>query len=532
MNTVVPEKIDLTPPVTSEETLKRLREERRTQRMLRDLADGKWRRIILDAAQMKYPVVKNHAGRIETLLVKLNVIGPAMEMHADVLAGEKSSVTSPEGYDRQQEAINAVKERCLWDTRLHQACELVNREGAAYMRAGIDAVHRDVTIEVEDNEVCFPVGRLGPDQQPTAYERRWVIELEDPSDKRRTIKVLRIESHWLPTGSPVAAVAQRAYRVESSDPLGSWVGGKDVKPYDLNAVAPGVEETTMLPTRDLDIVQLVIGRRPVGGSGAAPVRVRIDEHDLDVLDAASAGASQIMRVMARHAEPRLRVTEQMLDKKTGGLDADQTVLVDPDKKAEYIRFEGQFEAMLTVLDKWVDHLLMLLRIGRGIMGMSSRDGAAPSTYGELRLNAQTTLTAARGSAAYLTPALERVWNTVSAMASAMPGGGFDIAPVSVRMSVGLYQGFADRVDEQRAALEAGLTSRWRAVAAVHGDENADAIVEEINADEDRRSDLAAKSLMFDVGGGRSGAGAGGDAGVVPVTAGDASDPLNQEGASP
>lgn len=211
------------PPVTNEATLARLREERRTQRMLRDLADGKWRKIILQAAQGKYPVVKKHSGRIEALLLKLNVIGPAMEMHADVLAGEKSSVTSPEGYDAQQVAINAIKARCLWDTRLHQACELVNREGVAYVRAGVDDITRRVTVAIEDNEVCFPVGRLGPDQQPTAYERRWVIEMIDPTDRtgKRKIKVLRVESHWLPEGSQFAAIAQRAYIVESGDPLAS-----------------------------------------------------------------------------------------------------------------------------------------------------------------------------------------------------------------------------------------------------------------------------------------------------------------------
>lgn len=486
------------PPVTGGETLRRLRETRRVQRLLRDLAEGRWRDIILRAAQGRYPIVGNATGRAEAMLVKLNLVGPAMRVHADILAGEPSSVASPEGYDAQQRAINEIKSACLWDTLLLQACEVCNVEGAAYVSASV-LPDGGVALTLEDNEVCFPVGRPGPDQQPTAYERRWVVEIDDPADARRRLNVLRVESHWRPEGSARAAVAQRAYVVDSPDPLATAVSERNARPFDL-AKVPGAPaaDFAWLPGPELDIVQLVTGRRPFGGGGGASPRTRIGENDLDLLDALTASMTRVLRVMELHGDPRLRITEGMIDPKTGAFDSALRAIVDPGKHVEYIPYEVQFAEMLLVLDKVVDHVLLLLRAARPLLGMGVKDGAMPGTYGELRLNAQTTLTDARSVARYITPPLERLWTVACRMAAALPGGGFEVEQVSVRLSVGLYQGFADRVAEQREALEAGLTSRWRAVAAVHGDEHADSILAEIEADEDRRAEIAARSLMADV----------------------------------
>lgn len=503
--------VDLTPPVTSEATLKKLREDRRVVRLLRDLAAGKWRDILLQVSQHQFPLVENAAGKLSALVVKLNLVGPAMELHAETLAGERSNVSTADGFDAQQEAVNRIAARSLWDQQLLIAAELTNIEGSAAVRVGVDTTSggHGVVIGVEDNEVCFPTGRLGPDQQPTAWERRWVIEIEDPADRRKKINVLRIESHWLPEGSPVAVIAQRAYRVESSDPLGSWVGAKGVEPFDLGKVAPGVAEITPLPTQALDIVQLVIGRRPVGGTAGAPPRTRLNPNDLDLLDAVTASLSRLVRSMELHAEPKMRVPEEALDKKTGALPKRTMLFVDPEKKLEYITLDAKFTEMLDVLDRLVDHALMSVRTARVLLGLPKKDGGQATTLGELRMNAQGTLSAARTASTWITPPLERAWTLATVMESRMPGGGFDCAPVNVRLSPGLFTTFDDRVESQGKALSMRLTSEWHAVAAVHGERNADAVIAEMRKDEERRSDLAARSLMLDIGGTGGGFGDGG-----------------------
>lgn len=518
--------VDLTPPRTGPGTLKRLRAERRVQRLVRDLACGKWRDIVLDAAQGRYPVVMNNAGKTMPLVVKLNHVGPAMKVHADILAGERSSVTAPEGYEGQQLAINRVKAACLWDTMLHQACELVSTEGAALLRCDLDA-DTGVRLELLDNERYFATGPLGPDQQPTVIEGRWVIEAADPSDRRKTVRVLRVETHWRPAGSAFAAVAQRAYLVESDDPLAVDTADPEAaKPISLEELgrivpaAAGLAPVTVLPTAYPAVVQLVAGRRPVNGSAGAPPRLRVSEHDLDLLDAVTATLSRIMRTMELHGDPRMRVTEGMLDKPNNTFDAGQRALVDPDKVAGYIDFNGQFSESLEVLHALADQLLMQLRMPRALVGMGLKDGPGVSTYGELRLHAQTALTEARGAAAYLTPALERLW-TGACVLDAGAGGMYDVAPVSVRLSVGLFQGFSDRVAEQREALEAGLTSQRRAVAAVHGDENAEQVLAEIQADKADAVRRAQESLMVEVGG--AAGGGSGDSGVGSGAEGNGAD---------
>lgn len=498
--------VDYTPPVTGERTLAALRETRRVQRLMRDLAAGRWRELLLRVSQHQFPVVESAAGKLSQLLVKLNLVGVAMEEHAETLAGERSNVAAAEGYDAQHEAAVGIARRVLWDQRLLMAAEIVNIEGSCALRYGVESTAggRGVVITVEDNEVCFPVGRLGADMQPTAWERRWVVEIDDPADRRRKIKVLRVESHWLPEGSPVAAVAQRAYVVESADPLATAVGEKGARPFDL-ALIPSedggpVDPLTLLPGPGLDIVQLVIGRRPVGGSGGAPPKLRISPEDLDLIDALTASLSRLVRSLELHAEPRMVVPENAIDKRTGRLPKGQRVFVDTDgRRPEFILLDAKFGEMLDVVERFVDYLLLGLRSTRVILGLPSRGGGgAPSTLGELRMNAQPLLSAARSAATYLTPALERVWTGATEMQSRLPGGGFDCAPMNVRLHPGLFMTFDDVVASQAAALQAGLTSEWRAVAAVHGAEAADVVLEEIRGDRERRADLAARSLMADM----------------------------------
>lgn len=487
------------PPVTGKETLARLRERRRVERTLRQVADGNLREILLRISQHRFPVVQTNASKFSELLVKLNLVGEAMQMHAEILVCEPPMVTAPEGYEPQQAAINAIEERCAFELAMLRATEIVNVEGRASMMAcsKCGAGGRGVVLEVQDNERCFPVGHLGPDGQPTAWERRWVIERPDPANPRKTIKVLRVESHWLPDGSPFAAVAQRAYLVESEDPLSTVV--TEAKPYDLASVAPGVDPLTLLPTDQLDIAELVIGRRADGGAADAGPRPRLNPRDIDLVDSCTAILTRFVRMLDVHGIPKMRVPERAIDKNTGTLQPDLDTFVDPDKEIEYINNTANFAALMDAVDKLADYVLWGVRMARVLLGVPSKEGATPHTYGELALNAQTTLAAAKGAARHFTRPLQRLWTVACWIESTQPGGGFDVERVSVRFSPGLFQSFGDIVTEQRDALEAGLTSRRRALKRLHGDD-ADKVLAEIEADEERKADLAAKSVMADMGG--------------------------------
>lgn len=505
--------VDYTPPVTGEGKLKELREDRRVARLLRTVSEGTWRDLLEKISQHSFPLIQNAAGKLTRLIVKLNLIGAAMELHAETLAGERSNVATSDGYDDQQESVNAIAARSNWNAQLLIAAELMNIEGAAFLRSGVEATSsgRGVVIVVEDNEVCFPVGRIGANLQPTAYERRWVVEVPDPADPKKKINVLRVESHWLPDGSPVAAIAQRAYIVESGDPLGTCVTDKGVRPYDVTKL-PGApaDVLTLLPTADLDIVQVVIGRRAAGGSVNAKPRSRFRVSDLDLLDSATMILSGLVNTISMHAQPILVVPESALDKKTSKLPKNQKVFAHSDDgKPEYVAYEAKFVEVLDVAERFADYALASSRASRVVLGMPAK--GTVTTLGELRMNAQPTLSAARTTATYTEPMLEQAWTVATIMDSRMPGNGFDCGRVSVRLKPGLFATFDDRVDSAAKALAAGVTSEWHAVASVHGEDQADAVIAQMERERAAKADLAAKSLMLDMsasGGGSAVGGAG------------------------
>ncbi len=487
------------PPVTDEAKLKELRERRRMRRLIRAVERGLWRDVLLrlKTTQHLYPVVEKHSGQLGELLVKFNLIKFAFRVISEILALKPAMVTAPEGYDAQQQAVKAVKERCLFDARLLEAARCVVAEGEAALAARLDP-DAGAVLALEDNEVCFPAGEPGPDGQPRRWERRWVIEIPDPADPRRKINVLRVEHHWKPMGRLApAAVSQQAFVVETAEPLAFTGDAKNVRPIALDRVLPpGLvpPEFVWLPSDELDIVQLVASLRD---NRPEPL---MSEQDLDGLDAFTAAVSRVVRVSELHGDPRFRVPESAIDKATGEVKAKFRAFADPDKQFEQIIAEFQIEQLMALMDKFAQYLLtVVLRTSTAFMGLRVGQGATPDTYDKMRLESASMLASARSIAAYMTPALQRAWTVVCRLESSLPEGGFEVEPVSVRMTVELPKDFLDIVREQGEALAAGLTSQEAAVKEVHGAERGQVVWEQIQAEGAAKADLAAKSLMSDFG---------------------------------
>ncbi|MFM9958465.1 MAG: hypothetical protein ACKVZJ_10335 [Phycisphaerales bacterium] len=499
--------------------LKRMRERRRVMRVMRSIASGQWHALLKDLTKHRFPMVRDNQGRAAELCVKLNHVRLAMRKHAQILCGKPPIVTAPEGNDTQQAALNETIRRGQFGLLIQKAAVLVNVEGAAYLSAVVasTAGGRGPVVRLEKNEQCFPMGRAGPDGQPTAYERRWVIERPDPRRPRKVVRFLRVESHWLPDdgggGAELAAVAQRAYRVESDDVLAVSVADtKNAVPVALSEVGPeaaALPELTMLPGPELAVCELVIGHRVDGATGGddAEPSPRLDLNDIDLIAALTMGLTRYVRSMEVHGTPKMRVPEAAFDKKTNTVDLEVDAFVDDEKVLEYITSNHNFADMLTMVEKIADWLMAGVEMTQALLGISAKDTQVHRTFGELELNATNPLAAAQSAAAYFTPPIERVFTVCSRLASALPGGMFDVAPVNVRFLPGLPKTFSDRVSEQDRALAAGLTSRRRALAAVHEGENPDDVLAEIEADEEARVGRAQRSLMLEMQG-QSGVGSG------------------------
>lgn len=488
-------------------TMERLRERRRLRTLWRDVYDGKWSEVLLDCqrTQHKFREMERYGGKIGALLVKANLVRLALLLMADVVANRPVTLSVPEENAEQKAALDAIRDRCLFDGQFHEAVLTVFIESEAMV--GVDVAPGPdgqpvTTLRLESNDVVIPVGP--PDRaagnQPSAFERRWIIERPDPTDSRKKLSFLRVERHRVIGGAGV--VEQEAYRGKNKDGrpaaiIDTLVGLETLERVPLAAaIAPGnpiPEEIARTGVQHPLLTQLVAYR--LNGQP----EFRLTESDIGLIDQGCATMSQLARAIALHASPQRRVPESAMDAKGGPVNIDENV-VDPDKQFEYIQLTMQFESMLDFIDRALGWLMAALSVNPGLLGLQTKTGSPADTAAKLRVQSTATLAAAQRSVPHIRSALERLWTTASMVDAQRGTTGYAVAPVGVKIHPELPTTFRDRVDDQAAALEAKLTSRIDALRQVHGEGDAPARLAEIESDEDAATKRAAASLSASFGG--------------------------------
>lgn len=475
-------------------TISMLREQRRYRRILRAIYSGEWRRVLLglQQSQHRFPETKDFAGRIANLMVKFNLVALAVDWHATVLAQLPAVTVVPDGFEAQQDAIAKIRARSLFDALLMEATTVLNVEGYAVISP--EATERGVALCLHDNDRMYPWVGYGTDGQPIEWRQRWIIERPDASDARKSRSYLREVRY------AAGVIENRAYVTESTDVLAD---DKQLKPVTL-IEALGAELAAMTPERietGLDSPTPVMLTSDRSGGVPRPI---IGEHDLDLIDASAAALSRISRTLEQHGHPKFRVPESAIDPKTAKADLSADAFVDPDKQMEPIRVEMEFDAMLEFCDRTIELLMTALKLSKSLAGIKPGGGNSAISAESMRLESKGTLAHGRKTAVYCQPALSRLFTSACWIESRMPISagsvrGFPVAPVTATLRPDIPRDREDIAVEQQTLLASGLTSRWRAVAAIHGEDQADAVIAEIEADEDRKSKLAQQSLMTDFG---------------------------------
>jgi hypothetical protein len=482
--------------VASAARLTKLRERRRVRRLMRDLYEGKWRRVLIDlqVSQHAWPKLQKHSGTISELLTKVNLVKLAWTKHADVLVGTTPSISVPDGFEQHRRMLGELDRACHLDALLHAVATKINIEAEAAVRA--DVVAGQAVLVLEDNDVCLPVGPDGPDNQPTVWERRWVVERPNPLNPKKPKLFLRVERHRAPEGRGI--IEQEAYETESTDVLCDLASLRRVTlaaaiPADLPAGAL-LELVETGATRPLvtRFVQHYYDGDPQFG---------VQESDLDLVDTMTAGMTRLARTHDMHGRPKVRVTEDMVDKRTGQVDLTVDAVIDPDKLFEYIRAEAAFAEMLNWLNKTMGDLLTVLEMSPSLLGVRYNAGAAPDTFGKLRLESTNTLGRAKRSAVYFGPALERSLTTASEMDTVRPLRGYALGAVSVKMRPELPKDVVDLAEELAMLQREGLIDRRSAIARLHGEEVADQMMSAIESDKAREAAHQQAALFGAVPGG-------------------------------
>lgn len=473
-------------------TLARLRERRRVRAIARGLRDGKWRETLVDAGRTQHFFRRalrgaddaKSASVVDTgvLIEHVNTVRLVAQMHASIVCGEPVRIGVPEEFAAQAAALDRIRAASLLDARLLEAADIVHVEGECAVR--VERGEAGATISIDDNDLALPVGPDGIDGQPTVWERRWIVER--PGQRAgdaggRPRRYIRVERHG------AGYVDQEAYRAKN-DGLETH---EDLETLTRATLAEalgdgGTGGTPVPPERTLTgvahplIVQLA--RERVRGvlTGLFP------EGDLSLMDSTMAGLSQVSRARDLHLSPKMRVPSGAINPRTGTADVGE-VFEDPNKQAEYLHLDLKLSEGLQAVYAVLRLALVQARMSPALLGLKSGEGAAPATLGQLRLESTNTLTAARQTATYLNPAIGRLLTIACLVDSSIGLNGYDVAPVTATLTPELPRSFLDRVEEQERALAAGVTSRRRAVAAIHGEAQADAVAAEIEADEEARS---------------------------------------------
>ncbi|MGV6814075.1 MAG: hypothetical protein ACWA5W_03580, partial [Phycisphaerales bacterium] len=439
---------------------------------------GKWKKFLIDLkkAVHRYKEIQSNSGKIEALVVKVNVLRMAIRMHTMVLTGTPITTTVPEGFEAQQQALGEIRTRSMFDAALVQAARRANIEAFATMR--VEAGQAGTFITAESNDHILPVGPDGPDMQPTVWERRWIIE-----------------RHRAPNG--VGVVEQEVYETPSTD-LYQFL--PELKQRTLESVLPEEVARGLVPSTPTGVAYPLITRLVHEYYDGQPEPL-MSESDMDMLDMIASAMSRVDRSMELHGSPKARVDESMIDPETDTVKVTEDAIVDPDKVFEYITTNMNLGDLMGWMNKALQLGLAQLQLSPALVGIKLEGGQMPDTFDKLRLEASTTLSRGKTSTMYFEPALGRVMDIASAVDAQRPLKGYPVAPVGVTMHPGLPKDQIDtarQMQELRGGGTDPLIDLRTAVETIHGHSAGETVYQRLLEDKARQLELDQQSLMLAV----------------------------------
>jgi hypothetical protein len=480
-----------------------LKRRRTIRNLFRDINSGKWRRVLLDLgnSQHRFRELARHSGQIEALLTKVNLVRLAFRFHGTVAAGNPVNTVVGDGNDEQAAAVDAIRRRVNFDAMLQEAIRKVNIEAEAVLRVSVvggggGGGETGTVINLDDNDRTIPVGPNGPDGQPTVWERRWKIERPSGGGLGGRKKVyLRVERHRRING--VGVIEQEAYTSRDQS------GGEEIS--DVLCHLADLKRVPLTDAVDDPPAELT----ETGASGPAIVRLVADmedgepawmltKDDLDIIDESAAAFSRLSRAHDLHSQPILRIPEHMVDPATGTVTLTEDAIVDPDKMAEYIGQNFDLGKMLDLMDRVLGLTLVMLQMSQALLGFKMGGGSAPDSYEKLRLESTSTLARGKQTAIYCNGPLGQLFTRATEIDARQPMRGYATSPVTCEMRPELPKDRVELVKEIGDMLDRStpLISHRRAIAAIHGERNADAILDEIRADQEAAAKVNASSLFM------------------------------------
>lgn len=436
------------------------------------LFDGNHRQYYLDESrsQFNWPEMDVN-GRIIRPFITYNIFGLISEMSGELLFIEAPQIRAEDG--RQQDALNALVERCNLHDLLITAATDASYEAECFLES-VQFAGEVYLRQVPAAEI-HPVGPIGPDGQPAGFVRYRVANV---GTEKEPIWRLLETTHTPGKITQQVWSLTRNQQKESQLDLAAWPEVPDGQLW-APEVATGIDRNTVVWIPNLR----VRGKAVSDYDGA-----------LDLQDSVNAANTQIKRVIAKHADPKLAAPESDVDQGTGGLRASNDVYFfrNPDEIPRYITWSAELAAAMQDRSESVRALLIKTRTSPVLLGL--KEGAAPDAYKKVRLEAINSLSKATRKAIVFKAGIRRALEVAQDLELTLAGkAGYARGPIAVELRDGIPVDEGDQANTIATLRTAKVMSRRRAVELLLGDP---AAVEKELAELDEEAASATPSILF------------------------------------
>jgi hypothetical protein len=222
----------------------------------------------------------------------------------------------------------------------------------------------------------------------------------------------------------------------------------------------------------------------VGGRSVSDYE-NIDE----IVDQFTAAVSQAAGVIAKHADPKLGLPEDIFNEDgTVKIGEDAFAFKSKDEIPVYLTWNAELKSALAMIDNWLQWLLILMETSPSLVGL--KKGAAPDAWKKLRLEAVNTLAKVGRKTLYWGRFITDIFRKAHKLENATPGVRYDHGDVAVKWNDGLPVDESDKINDVSTMKDNGLVDRQTGVELIHGPEAARQINERLDAeDEAKKRDM-------------------------------------------
>ena len=416
--------------------------------------------------------------------LQCNFAGLISKVMADVLFGEKVVIEATDKNKEQQAFIDALIYENHLDTQLYESALFNSARGDSVLRIRVD----NDQIKIEDINPAMYYPEIGENfrDEPKVKTLAWKVynQTEDGLD---TYLIKEIHT--------IGKIETKIYQMKEKD------SKEVVRPVPLD------EYNELMGTEYLESVETGIDEIPIIHIPNFRINNSYwgvsDYHDLQSLFfAVNNRMTSIDNILDKHSDPILAIPEGILDE-NGEVKKEKLEMVEirtGEDKPEYIVWNANLEIAFQQIDELVKMIFLIGEVSPDVVGLDTGKTGAESGRA-LKIRMLRTLAKKNRKGLYYELGIQKAIEIASKFAKK----GFKAGEVgykgeaiipNVTFADGVVDDKVEEITNETMKLEAGITSKKRAIKVVEDmdDAQADQLIKEIEKDTEGNADISEESF--------------------------------------